>query len=559
MSNDGGQEAFCPDGDGLYFVPLGGAGEIGMNLYLYGYAGKWLLIDLGITFADDSLPGIDVLVPDPAFIRDQRENIVGLVLTHAHEDHLGAVPYLWADLECPIYATPFTAAMLRSKLTEGGLLRRVPLHEVGSGVPFTVGPFDLHLVAITHSIPEAHAVVIRTPVGTVVHSGDWKLDPTPMVGPVTDSATLAALGDEGVAALVCDSTNAMVAGHSGSESEVRACLAELCGRFHNRIAITCFASNVARLESIGLAAAANGRSAALVGRSLWRVSETARVHGYLRAVPGFLTERDARQLPRDRVLMACTGSQGEARSALARIASGDHPHISLDRGDVVIFSSRVIPGNERALALVQNRLVRRGIEVLTSDDEPVHVSGHPARDELAQMYRWLRPRLAVPIHGETRHLMANAQLAEECQVPQTLVPHNGTVLRLAPDPAQVATVPVGRLAVDGKRLVGVDAGSVRSRRRMVDEGAVVVTVVLTGAGELAGAPQVSALGLLDDQDDHDGMLDVVDAVREGVGALPRAARLDDQVIRHAVRTAARRAFKASHGKKPLTEVHVVRM
>jgi len=547
--------------DALHFLPLGGSGEIGMNLNLYGHGGKWLMVDLGITFAEESLPGIDLILPDPTFIRERRDDLVGLVLTHAHEDHLGAVPYLWTQLECPIYATRFTAAVLRGKLQEHGLIQRVPLHEVEVSNPFDVGPFNVELINVTHSIPEASILVLRTGAGTVVHTGDWKLDPTPLLGPASNVEALGQLGETGVDALICDSTNALDEGHSGSEAEVRASLTKLFGKLNNRIAVTCFASNVARIETIAAAAQANGRETALVGRSLWRINEAARTTGYLKDTPDFLSEYEVNLLPRDRVVLICTGSQGEPRSALARMAAQDHPQVSLDRGDTVIFSSRMIPGNEKAIGQVQNQLARHGLKVITDEDEFVHVSGHPARDELVRMYQWLRPKLSIPVHGERRHQQAHAELAESCQVPKVIIPENGTVIRLTgSQPQPVDEVPVGRLVVDGKRIIPLADGAIRNRQRIVNNGAVVVTLVLTGRGELAGAPQVSALGLFDHDADRDEVLDVVDAVREAVGSLPRQLRQeDDEAVRQAVRTATRRSFKLSHGKRPLTEIHLLRV
>ena len=551
---------FTPDGDGLYFLPLGGAGEIGMNLNLYGHRGKWLMVDLGISFADDTMPGLDVIMPDPTFIQEQRDNLVGLVLTHAHEDHLGAVQYLWPQLQCPVYCTPFTASVLRAKLYERQLANKVPIHEIPLGGTFELGPFQLEFVTLTHSIPEPNALAIRTGSGLVVHTGDWKLDPEPLIGTVADEARLRALGDEGVLALVGDSTNAMVPGRSGSEAQVRETLTDLLGRYPNRIAVTCFATNVARLESIAVAAAANGRNVALVGRSLWRINEAARSNGYLKDVPPFLSEHDAAYLPKDKLVMICTGSQGEPRSALARIAGGDHPQVTLDPGDTVIFSSREIPGNERAIGRVQNLLVNKGITVVTADDAFVHVSGHPAQDELVEMYQWVRPKVAVPVHGEQRHQLAHAKVAQGCQVPHGLVPGNGDVVRLAPGPVEVVTqVRSGRLAIDGKRLVPLDTGLMRARTRMVHNGAAVATLVLNARGELVTAPQVAVMGLLDGETDHDALLDVVDAVREAIAGLPKPARQDDALVKEAARVAVRRTFNASHGKKPMTDVHLVRV
>ncbi len=555
-----GSDAFTPEDDALYFLPLGGSGEIGMNLNLYGHKGAWLMVDLGISFADETMPGLEVIMPDPSFIVARRDRLAGIVLTHAHEDHLGAIQYLWPRLECPVYCTPFAAAVLRAKLHERGLAGRIPIHEIPMGAAFEVGPFRLEYVAVTHSIPEPNALVIRTDAGVILHTGDWKLDPSPVVGPHCDEARLRAIGADGVLAMVCDSTNALVPGTSGSERGVQDAFIELFGRFDQRIAVACFATNVARLESVARAAARHDRNVALVGRSLWRINEAARSNGYLADVPPFLTEHDVGYLPRDRAVLICTGSQGEPRSALARIAAGDHPQVSLEPGDAVIFSSREIPGNERAIGRVQNLLAARGIRVLTADDAPVHVSGHPAHDELASMYQWVRPRIAVPVHGEARHQLAHARIARSCQVPEAVVPENGQMIRLAPgEPEVTAHVPCGRLALDGKRIVPLDADLMRERHRMVFNGAAVVTLVINAKGELAAAPQVAVMGVLDQQADHDALLDAVDAVREAVAALSRSARLDDEQVRNAARIAVRKSINASHGKKPMTDVHLVRL
>ena len=551
---------YRPANDALMFLPLGGSGEIGMNLNLYGHAGKWLMVDLGIAFGDETMPGIDVLVADPHFIRERREDLVGLVLTHAHEDHLGAVQYLWPELECPIYAAPFTAAVLRAKLHERALTNKVKITEVPRGGRFKVGPFDVQMVGVTHSVPESRVLVIRTGAGTVVHTGDWKFDADPVVHPVTDSETLAALGDDNVLALIGDSTNATVPGSSGTEVSVREGLEAVIGRYRGRVAVTCFSTNVARLESVALAAAAHDRRVALVGRSLWRIHEAAKSCGYLANCRDFISEHDIGYLPKDKVVMICTGSQGEPRSALARIAAGDHPQVVMERGDTVIFSSREIPGNERAIGHVQNRLLRQGIELVTVDQEPVHVSGHPARDELSQMLRWVKPKILVPVHGELRHQMAHAEVGRECGIGEIVIPSNGTLVRLAPGPAEiVGEVVHGKLAIDGKRVVPLDCGAMRSRPRVIFAGAAVITVVLNERGELATAPKLSALGLVDEDTDRDLMLDVIDAVREAVGAMAKPARRDDQAVIHVVKGAVRRSFNATHGKKPQTEVHLVRI
>ncbi|HZB93313.1 MAG TPA: ribonuclease J, partial [Stellaceae bacterium] len=514
--------------DELAFLALGGVGEIGMNLSLYGYAGRWLMIDCGISFADDTLPGVDVVMPDPGFIAERADRLDGIVVTHAHEDHIGAIPYLWRRLRCPVYATPFTAAVLRQKLIEAGLEHEVPITEVPMSGRFTVGAFEIELVTLTHSIPEPNAVVLRTPLGTVLHTGDWKFDPDPLVGSTSDLERLQQLGEAGILAMICDSTNALRPGESGSEADVRKSLIELVGRCRNRVVIACFASNVARLHSAAAAALAHDRQAALVGRSLWRIEHAARETGYLEGVPPFLTDEEAAYLPRDKVLLICTGSQGEPRSALARIAEDDHPEIVLEPGDTVIFSSRIIPGNERAIGRLQNRLAALGVEVLTEHDHFVHVSGHPAQDELTRMYQMVRPRIALPVHGETRHLLAQARLAEQCQVPQTVVTRNGEVVKLAPGPAAViGEVPTGRLVVDGTRLLPVGSEALRSRQRMTFNGAALATLVVDGEGRLQAPPQVTVHGLGDEAEDAALTGELRQRVAQAIADLAPRERRDD--------------------------------
>ena len=544
----------------LLFVPLGGAGEIGMNLNLYGYDGAWVMVDLGITFADERLPGIEVVMPDPAFIVERRESLLGLVLTHAHEDHIGAVPYLWPQLRCPIYATAFTASVLRRKLEEVGLASEAPITVVPLSGSFALGPFAFELITLTHSIPEPNAVVIRTPLGTILHTGDWKLDPEPLVGEVADAAALRRLGQEGVLAMVCDSTNVLRSGVSGSEADLRESLAALVARCDQRVAIACFASNVARLETIASVAHANGRRAALVGRSLWRIYEAALENGYLKEVPRFIADREAAYLPRDKVVLAMTGSQGEPRSALARVAAGEHPQIVLEPGDTAIFSSRIIPGNERAIFRLQSALARLGVDIVTEHDEFVHVSGHPARDELAEMYAWVRPRVAVPVHGEARHLIEHARFARSCQVREAVVVTNGDILRLAPGPPEiVGEAPVGRLGLDGTVLVPAEGEVVKTRARMVWHGAAVATIVVNAAGELLDPPQLALPGLVGDAATAGLVADATAAIREAVEALPRVARGDDAAMREAVRLAVRRSIRVARGKKPTVDVHLVRV
>jgi ribonuclease J len=552
---------FDPDDpNALYFVALGGADEIGMNLGLYGYAGQWLIVDCGVTFGDDSQPGLDVVMPDPGFIAERRDHLLGIVATHAHEDHIGAIPYLWPQLRCPVWATPFTASLLRTKLVEAGLADQVKINIVPISGRFTIGPFDLELITLTHSIPEPNAVVLRTAAGTVLHTGDWKLDPEPLIGEPADEDALRRLGDEGVLAMIGDSTNALRPGRSGSEADLRRSLTDLVGRYDARVAVACFASNVARLETIAHAAAAHGREVALVGRSLWRIDKAARENGYLADLPAFLTEDEAGYIPRDRIVMICTGSQGEPRSALARIARDDHPSVDLEPGDVVIFSSRIIPGNEKSIGRLQNALARLGVEIVTEEDHFVHVSGHPARDELVRMYQMIRPRIAIPVHGEARHLIAHANLAGECQVPQPLVIENGDMVRLGPAGATIVDeVAVGRLASDGKTLLRLDGAALKDRRRVIFNGSAVATLVLDRHGRLAAPPAIAVIGLVEPEAAKMAAPVLRAAVERAVDELPESARRDDDILGGAARRALRRVLNERFGKRPLVEIQVVRI
>lgn len=554
-------DALTPKSDELLFLALGGAGEIGMNLNLYGHAGKWLMVDLGVTFGDESTPGIEVIMPDPEFIRERRGDLVGLVLTHAHEDHIGAVPYLWSQLRCPLYATPFTAAVLRRKLEEAGLLHEAPITHIPMSGKVSLGPFEVELITLTHSIPEPNAVVIRTKMGAVLHTGDWKFDPNPLLGLTSDEAALRKLGDGGVLAMVCDSTNVFVEGQSGSEADVRDSLRALVGRLPNRIAVGCFASNVARLGTIAEVGAEHGRQVALVGRSLWRMVAAAQENGYLTHLPDFVAEHDVGFFPRDKILMICTGSQGEPRSALARIARKDHPHVTLEPGDSVVFSSRTIPGNEKSIARLQNELALQGVEVITDRDEDIHVSGHPARDELTDMYQMVRPRIAIPVHGEARHIKEHVALAKACQVPEALEAANGTLIRLAPGPAEiVAQVPSGRLGLDGKSLLRLDGDMIRHRHRMSFNGLVMVSLALAKDGKLLAPAQVSLEGLLDGGDAAaDAIAAMEDAVGDAVGRLSKSQLMMTEEVAETARLAARRWFHKAYDKKPVTKVHVMRL
>ena len=546
--------------DELLFVPLGGCGEIGMNLNLYGLDGKWLMVDLGVSFGDDRVPGVDVVMPDPAFIVERRADLLGLVLTHAHEDHLGAVPHLWRRLRCPVYASPFAAELLRRKLEEAGLGDAVDLEIVGDGDSFDLGPFNVTYHAITHSIPESHALAIRSRLGNILHTGDWKLDPEPMLGAATDPAPFTAFSREGVLAMVCDSTNVFVDGSSGSEAEVRESLGEIVARAPRRVAVATFASHIARLATLFHVAAAADRHVALVGRSLWRAVQAARNTGYLDRDTVFVPERDAALLPPDKCMVVCTGCQGEPRAALSKIASRTHPNIAFEAGDLVVFSSKIIPGNERAIAVVQNRLVHDGVEVITEQDAFVHVSGHPGRDELAELYRWVRPRISVPVHGEARHLAEHARFARSLQVPQACVLENGSMLRLAPGPPEVVDrVAAGRLYLDGDRLIRADSEVARARRKLARAGSLAVAVVVGPAGALAAPPRFMVSGVVEDADGS-GMIELLTAAAEAaIDRLPAADRRRDEDLEAAVRRGVGRSLRSATGARPLIDVEIIRL
>lgn len=547
----------------LLFLPLGGAGEIGMNLNLYGY-GKpgnptWMMVDLGITFGDGTHPGVDVIMPDPAYIEKHKDKLAGIVLTHAHEDHLGAVAYLWERFGCPIYATPFTVSILQRKLAEVGLLDIVPIVEVPLNGTFQVGPFEIDLITLTHSIPEPNGMAIRTPLGTVLHTGDWKLDPDPVIGEPYDMPALRRLGDDGVLAIVCDSTNVFTPGTSGSEGDIFESMVKVVEPCEGRVVVTCFASNVARLDTISRVAKAVGRDVVLAGRSFWRMIDAAKENGYLQNAPNYLDEEMCGDIPKDKVLIICTGSQGESRAALSRIAADEHPRIYLSSGDTVIFSSRQIPGNEVSIGRLQNRLVRRGIKLITDKDHFIHVSGHPARDELVEMYQAVKPKIAIPVHGEIRHLTEHAKLARECQVDETLINENGGMIRLAPGPACVIEqVPYGRLALEGGRVVPMDGELVRGRVRALLNGSATITVIVDTNGNVIDDPILTTNGLLE-PGEIDFEDDVMDAADDAIERLSKKDRRKDDAVSEAVRLAVRRYFRSNFNKNAVTTVHLVRV
>ncbi len=542
----------------LVFLPLGGSGEIGMNMNLYGFGRpanrQWLMIDCGVMFGNLSTPGVDIICPDPSYILEEKEALHALLLTHGHEDHIGAVALLAPKLGCPVYATPFTAALVARKLAEQGG-PGIELNIIDMNERFEIGPFDIEYVTLTHSIPEPSGVILRTELGTVLHTGDWKIDPAPTLGPKVDSSTIEKLGDDGLLAMVCDSTNVLSPGTSGSEGAVRKSLITLIKKQEGRVAVTTFASNLSRVVSICEAAAAADRSVCLLGRSMLRIVEAARETGLLPEHMSFVEPKDAGHLPRQNVLYLCTGSQGEPRAALARIARGDHRDLVLGDGDTVIFSSKIIPGNEREIYTLQNDLVDLGVHIITEKDEFIHVSGHPCRDELKAMYGWARPKISIPVHGEARHLEEHADLAYVLGVEEALAPRNGDLIRLAPDgPEVIDEVPAGRIYLDGDILMAEGAAPMRERKKLSHAGVLVVSIALDKRHALAGNAQLSSVGaaVLDDAA-------LAEKIEDAILAMPEQKRLDDEAVELTVKRAARIYFDRNWGKRPIIQTQIHRL
>lgn len=550
-------------GDELLFLPLGGSGEIGMNMNLYGFgprrARKWIMIDCGVMFGTLATPGIELICPDPAYILEQKKDLLALILTHGHEDHIGAVALIAPKLGCPVYATAFTAALVRRKLEEQGA--DIDLRILDISAQFKVGPFDLEFVTLTHSIPEPNGVIIRTALGTVLHTGDWKIDPEPSLGPVTDDKALRDLGDSGLLAMVCDSTNVFSPGESGSEMRVQESLIRLIAKQKARVAVTTFASNVSRVVSICLAAKETGRSVCLLGRSMLRIVDAARDVGILPDGLKFVEPQEAGRLPRENVLYLCTGSQGEARAALSRIARDDHRDLTLNEGDTVIFSSKIIPGNEREIYTLMNDLVELGVKVITEKDEFVHVSGHPCRDELKKMYEWARPRYSVPVHGEARHLEEHADFAMALGVEDAIAPRNGDLIRLAPGaPEVIEEVPSGKLYLDGQMLLPEGSSPLRERRKLAFGGVVTVALAIDGDGELAAPPRVGIMGApMQSEDGEPVGVELEEAAEEGYRSLARNKRREDEAVEIAVTRAVRNRLTAIWGKRPAVGILINRV
>ena len=547
----------------LVFAPLGGVGEIGMNLSIYGLGPEhqrtWLAVDLGVSFAsEEHLPGVDLILPDIRYLVQERKSLAGIVITHAHEDHFGALIELWPKLKVPLYATPFTAALLEAKCRAEPGAPEIPVNIVQFGSRFDVGPFDIELVTMAHSIPEANALIIRTHCGTVLHTGDWKIDPTPVLGDRTDEKKLRALGDEGCLAIIGDSTNAIREGRSPSEADVGKTITELVRSARGRVAVTTFASNVGRLRTVAEAAHAADREVVVVGRAMERTVQIARELGYFDGVQSFRPQDAYGYLPPNKVVALCTGSQGEPRAALSRIATDQHPDVTLSRGDLVIFSARTIPGNEKEVGRIVNGLIDQGIEVISDRTHMVHVSGHPRRAELAELIGWVKPKILIPVHGEALHLSEHAKLARSLGVPDIVQVRNGDLVRLAPKPGIIDEVPAGRLYKDGTLIVEADSRTIADRKRLSFAGCVSVALALTDKGVLAADPELDLIGI--PERDRDGLLIeevVYDAIEDTVESLPRKRRGDPDAVAEAVRRAVRATVAQRWGKKPMCHVHVL--
>ena len=551
------------DGSELVFCPLGGVGEIGMNFALYGLgpagARTWIVVDVGVTFPDERLPGVDLVLPDTRFIEEELENLAGIVITHAHEDHYGALLDLWPRLRRKVWMTPFTAGLLQAKRRgDGG--PDIPVEIYRAGDRFSVGPFDIEAVAVAHSIPEPVSLAIRTPLGMVIHTGDWKLDPAPTIGPTTDETKFRALGDEGVTALVCDSTNALREGDSPSEQDVGRGLHGVIEAAKGRVAVTTFSSNVGRIRAIAEAARDAGRQVIVLGSSLKRVINVATELGYLDGLPEFLAEEDYNYIPRENLVIICTGSQGESRAALAKLARDEMRNVALSPGDTVVYSSRVIPGNEKAILETKNLLIEQGIRIIEDGDALVHVSGHPRRNELRQMYRWTRPRVLVPVHGEAAHLVAQGLLGAEAGIAEIGHVRNGDMIRLAPGPAGIVDqVPFGRIFKDGKLIGSDEAMGIRERRKLSFAGHVAVNVVLDDRHEIAGDPDLVAIGVAKADARGEELEELMlDAAIGAIESIPRVRRKDLDLVAESVRRAVRAAANEAWGKKPVVTVFVTR-
>tara|TARA_Y100000591_G_C21836443_1_gene702833 strand:- start:663 stop:2321 length:1659 start_codon:yes stop_codon:yes gene_type:complete len=548
----------------LLFCPLGGSGEIGMNLNLYAYGKpdnqKWIIVDVGVTFADDTVPGIDLIYPDPGFIVDKKDDVLGIILTHAHEDHIGAIAHIWPKLKCNIYATPFTAVLVREKFKEKKVDITSNLKIVELNGRLNLDPFKIEFVTLTHSILEPNGLKINTPSGTVLHTGDWKCDPNPLIGNKIDETKLKKIGDDGVLAMICDSTNVFSMGRSGSEMDVRNSMLKIIERLKKRIIVTSFASNVARMESVFYCAEKTGRQIALVGRSMHRIFKAARECGYLQNVINPIDSRDVKNISREKIIYLCTGSQGEPMGAMMRIANYVHPDVFIERGDAVIFSSKIIPGNEKKLFKLHNQLVKEGVEVISEENEFIHVSGHPNREDLKDMYDWVRPKSIIPVHGEHRHMIEHIKFAKEMQIPFTVKVENGDIVKLAPgnQPEVFDKAPSGRLYVDGNIAVEEDSRSIKERRNISANGILDVTILITPKGNIHNKPILNYSGLpIDNDEDYQYELENIIEKTARTFSLNNQNQKDS--IIDAIKISCKKITKQITGKKPITSIKLIRI
>ena len=559
MNNDKKQliTNFTPKNE-LIFSPIGGVGQIGMNFYLYGTQGKWIIVDLGITFGNsEETPGIDIILPNPEFIKKNKKNLLGIIITHAHEDHIGAVSYLWPQLQCPVFATPFASAVLKRKLKEAKInpkfLKTVPLDS-----DFKLGPFEIDVISTTHSIPEPNALGIKTRFGNILHTGDWKIDPKPLVGKNFNQEKIKTFGKNGTLAIVSDSTNSNVEGHSGSEEKLRENLIKVIKKTPNRIAITSFSSNLARLETFAHIARESGKVAALCGRSLWTMYKAALDTGYLKNIKPFLDEREVMIYPKDQVLLICTGSQGEPRAALSRIANDTHQNVFLEANDTVIFSSKVIPGNERAINKVQNELKEKNINVVTESEEFVHVSGHPYVEELKKMYKWIKPKIVIPVHGEYHHLKSNIEVARKCGVKKGLVLKNGLLLKVAPgDPKVLGSVATGRLMLDGKRIIPINDEAIKNRKKMLYNGTILISLLMNKNNKIISKPLVSSTGFFNDENIKIFEKSLINNIHIFLNEI-KNKRMTEIILKEKITSYTQRFFRKNLDMKPVLQIHIMK-
>jgi ribonuclease J len=548
----------------LIFCPLGGSGEIGMNMNLYAYGKeddqKWIIVDMGVTFADDTIPGVDLIMPDPGFIIDKKDDLLGIVLTHAHEDHIGAVAHIWPELKCKLYATPFTAALLTEKFKEkkidiSSFLKIVPLNS-----QIKLGAFEIDFVTLTHSILEPNGLSIKTPLGTILHTGDWKIDPNPLIGNKIDEEKLKKIGSSGVSAMICDSTNIFSPGRAGSESDVRDSLLRIMEVKTKRILVTSFASNVARMESIFYCAKKTGRSICLVGRSMHRIYKAARKCGYLKGLIEPLEPRDAKKVSKNKILYLATGSQGEPMGAMNRIVNGSHPDVFLEEGDCVIFSSKIIPGNEKKLYNLQNQIVKNNIEIISEENAFVHVSGHPNRDDLKDMYTWVKPRSIIPVHGEHRHMQEHVSFAKEMQIPKTLLIENGDIIKLLPGdaPQIIDKAPSGRVYLDGSINVETDSQSIKDRKNLSINGYLEITLLVSNNGKIK-KPIISFRGIPENQNNEPFIFDMEDEIFNICRTFSIESKNQQKNLIETIKQNCRRIVREKTGKKPFTNINIARI